>query len=123
MGRKSTILVDDEEDILPEYQEMLELAGFDSITTSNPEEAFRIVCRNPEIQLVVTDLRMARLDGASLIRQLKETLPERKLRFIVITGDATIAHDPALVGGPVLLKPVDRNLLIQSVSEALSGSL
>ncbi len=123
MGRKSTILVDDEEDILPEYQEMLELAGFDAVTTSSPEEAFRIVCGDPEIRLVVTDLRMARLDGASLIRQLKDALPERKLRFIVITGDATIAHDPAQVGGPVLLKPVDRNLLIQSVSKALTESV
>lgn len=120
MGRISTILVDDEEDILPEYQEMLELAGFDSMATSSPEEAFQIVCSNPEIKLVVTDLRMARLDGASLIRQLKDALPERKLRFIVITGDATTVHDPALVGGPVLLKPVDRNCLIQSVSKALA---
>lgn len=123
MGRKSTILVDDEEDILPEYQEMLELAGIDSITTSNPEEAFRIVCNNPEIELVITDMRMARLDGASLIRQLKDSLPDRKLRFIVITGDATIAYDPALVGGPVLFKPVDRTHLIQSVSEALAASV
>lgn len=120
MGRISTLLVDDEEDILPEYQEMLELEGFGSIISSNPEEAFKTVCGNPEIRLVVTDLRMARLDGASLIRQLRDALPERQLNFIVITGDATIVQDPSLVGGPVLLKPVDRKLLIEAVSRALS---
>ncbi len=120
MGRISTLLVDDEEDILPEYQEMLELEGFGSIISSNPEEAFKTVCGNPEIRLVVTDLRMARLDGASLIRQLRDALPERQLNFIVITGDATTVQDPSLVGGPVLLKPVDRKLLIEAVSRALS---
>lgn len=119
MGGIATILVDDEEDILPEYQEMLELEGFDALTSSSPEEAFQIVCNNPDIRLVVTDLRMARLDGASLIRQLRDALPDRKLHFIVITGDATTVHDPSLVGGPVLLKPVDRKLLIQAVSDAL----
>lgn len=120
MGRISTLLVDDEEDILPEYQEMLELEGFGSIISSNPEEAFKTVCGNPEIRLVVTDLRMARFDGASLIRQLRDALPERQLNFIVITGDATTVQDPSLVGGPVLLKPVDRKLLIEAVSRALS---
>lgn len=121
MGRISTILVDDEEDILPEYQEMLELAGFDAAISSDPEDAFQIVCSNPDIELVVTDLRMARLDGASLISKLRSELPNRKLRFVVITGDATIAHVPAAVGGPVLLKPVQGKLLIQAVSQALSG--
>ena len=120
MGRISTLLVDDEEDILPEYQEMLELEGFGSIISSNPEEAFKTVCGNPEIRLVVTDLRMARLDGARLIRQLRDPLPERQLKLIVITGDATTVQDPSLVGGPVLLKPVDRKLLIEAVSRALS---
>ncbi len=120
MARIATILVDDEEDILPEYQEMLELEGISALISSNPEEAFQIVSANSEIELVVTDLRMARLDGTGLIGKLRAALPHRKLRFIVITGDATTPHDPELVGGPVLLKPVDRRLLIQAVTQALS---
>ena len=120
MGRITAILVDDEEDILPEYQEMLELEGYGALVSADPEQAFRIVCERPEIQLVITDLRMARLDGAGLIRKLHTALPDRKLRFIVITGDATVHHDPAEVGGPVLIKPVDRQRLIAAVSEALS---
>jgi len=120
MGGPSAILVDDEEDILPEYQEMLELEGFDALVSSDPERAFHLVCATPSIKLVITDLRMARLDGAGLISKLREALPERNLRFIVITGDATVEHDPAEIGGSVLLKPVDRRQLIRAVSEALS---
>lgn len=120
MGGTSAILVDDEEDVLPEYQEMLELAGFDVLVSADPEWAFHTVCEQPQIRLVITDLRMARLDGAGLIRKLREALPERDLRFIVITGDATVEHDPAEIGGPVLLKPVDRTQLIDAVAKALA---
>lgn len=123
MGGASVILVDDEEDILPEYQEMLELEGFDALVSSDPEHAFHTVCAAPGIRLVITDLRMARLDGAGLIRRLRDVLPDRDLRFIVITGDATMDHDPAEIGGPVLLKPVDRRHLIEAVSDALSGAV
>lgn len=122
MGGITAILVDDEEDILPEYQEMLELAGYGALISSDPEQAFRTVCERPEIRLVITDLRMARLDGAGLIRKLRDALPDRKLHFIVITGDATVHHDPAEVGGSVLLKPVDRTRLIAAVAQALSES-
>lgn len=121
MAGIATILVDDEEEILPEYQEMLELEGIGSFVSSNPEEAFQIVLTNPEIVLVVTDLRMARLDGAGLISRLCAALPHRGLRFIVITGDATTVQSPELVTGPVLLKPVDRRLLVEAVSTALSN--
>lgn len=120
MGGPSAILVDDEEDILPEYQELLELEGYDALVSSDPEQAFHLVRSTPGIRLVITDLRMARLDGAGLIRKLREALPERDLRFIVITGDATVEHDPAEIGGPVLLKPVDRRQLIEAVAEALA---
>ncbi len=120
VSKASVILVDDEEEVLPEYQEMLEIAGIDALISPDPERAFAMVCADSAIQLVVTDLRMARLDGAGLIRKLRSALPERNLRFIVITGDATVPHDPSEVGGRVLLKPVDCAELIEAVSASLS---
>lgn len=120
MSRATAILVDDEEDVLPEYQELLELEGFETLVSSDPEEAFTTVCARSDIELVITDLQMVRLDGASLIRRLREALPERRLRFIVITGDATTQHDPDVVGGPVLLKPVDCGALVAAVEAALA---
>lgn len=95
------LLVDDEEDILPEYQEFLDLQGFPAGICSDPELAFTMVVNQPEIALVITDLRMAVLDGASLIRRLSASLPpERRLEFIILTGDATsqLAQDIAHVG-------------------------
>ncbi len=86
----SILLVDDEPEILPEYQEFLELKGYDAAISSDPEEAYQMVLAQPEIALVVTDLKMARLDGVGLIRKLRATLPpERHLEFIILTGDAT----------------------------------
>lgn len=118
-ARGTTLLVDDEEDILREYQELLELEGFAALVSSDPEEAFDLVCRRSDIKLVITDLRMARLDGAALIRKLQQALPERDLRFIIITGDATSPHDPAELGGEILLKPVVGDQLVAAVAAAL----
>lgn len=114
------LLVDDETDILPEYQEFLELAGFTALTESDSEQAVRTVTERADIGVVVTDLRMAKLDGASLIRTLQTSLPaERRIQFIVLTGDATSLARSNECDAPVLLKPVDFDALINALDSAL----
>lgn len=115
----SILLVDDESEILPEYKEILELSGFSALIEDNPENVLSTVTENPDIRLVVTDLRMARLDGVSLIRALRAAMPPaRKLAFIVLTGDPSAATQELDV--PVLSKPVDLDALLLAIHAALS---
>ncbi len=117
----SILLVDDEAEILPEYQEFLELKGYDAAISSDPEEAFRIVMSQPEIALVVTDLKMARLDGVSLIRKLRAALPAgRTLQFIILTGDATSQISDDIAGIPLFIKPADTDGFLASIQAALA---
>ena len=118
------LLVDDEEDILPEYQDFLEFEGFESAICSDPEDAAQIVLDYPSIGLVITDLRMAKLDGASLIRRLRSMLPQgRRVEFIILTGDATTHINNDIAHIPVFIKPADTDALVAEIKSALARTL
>lgn len=117
------LLVDDEEDVLPEYQEFLELEGFAALTCSDPEQAVQLVLDQPNVSLVITDLRMAKLDGASMIRHLRTVLPkDRNVEFIIFTGDATSQITDDLAQVPVFIKPADTDALLTEIRAALARS-
>lgn len=116
------LLVDDEAEILPEYQELLELEGFSAITTCDPCEVCTLVELYPSIALIVTDLKMAGLDGAHLIDLLRRTIgTSRQLSFIVMTGDASCDATQRLQGVPVLLKPIDLDQFMTAIRTALAS--
>ena len=115
------LFVDDEQDVLPEYQEFLEFAGFTAFTSADPVEAHERVLNTPEIGVVITDLRMAQIDGASMIRKMRAALPaERHVAFIILTGDASTQLGADIADIPVFLKPADTDALIAAIRVALS---
>jgi DNA-binding response OmpR family regulator len=115
------LVVDDEQDILPEYQEFFESAGFLTLTCANPVEAFDIILNTPEISVVITDLRMANLDGASMIRDLRAAFPTgRRVDFIILTGDASTQPIPDIADVPIFLKPADTGALVAAIRAALA---
>ena len=115
------LVVDDECDILPEYQEFFEFAGFSTHTSADPVAAVNIVIHKPDIGVVITDLRMAKLNGARMIRDVRAALPpERRVEFIILTGDASASQFELLPDVPVFLKPADTDALVAAVRAAMS---
>ena len=115
------LLVDDEHDVLPEYQEFFAFAGFPTLTCADPVEAFDIVLSTPDIGVVITDLRMANLDGASMIRDLRAALPAgRRVDFIILTGDASTQAINDIADVPIFLKPADTDALVAAIRAALA---
>jgi DNA-binding NtrC family response regulator len=72
----SILLIDDEYEILPEYQEFFEFAGFRTLTCADLVQAMAMILEMPDIAVVITDLRMAHLDGISMIKGVRAALPE-----------------------------------------------
>lgn len=115
------LLVDDEEDILPEYQELFELEGLECAICTDPQKAVQMVMDQPRIAFVVTDLRMAGLDGAALIRRLRSELPaNRHVDFIILTGDTSPLMGEDIAHIPVFTKPADTDAIIASIKDSLA---
>ncbi|MPT24907.1 MAG: response regulator [Starkeya sp.] len=112
------LLVDDDPDVLIELSEGLAMLGLPSLTANTPVEAIDLVQRNEQLQVVVTDLQMPRIDGIELLQKLALMSRKRPLATIIITGHASL--DRAV--GALRLNAVDflqKPLLPEEVAQAV----
>lgn len=84
------LLVDDDPDVLIELSEGLAALGLPSLTAETAVEALDIVQRNEELQVIVTDLQMPRIDGIELLQKLAVRRRQKPMAAIVITGHASL---------------------------------
>lgn len=116
---QSLLIIDDDAHMLTSLTDVLSQAGYDVSGAASGFEALEVAqTRRPD--LVISDVRMAGMDGIECIGKLRETRPD--LKSIVITGYASIetpgrAMDVATCD--YLCKPFTADQLIQSVSRAL----
>ena len=117
----SILLIDDESEILPEYQEFFELAGFRTLTCADPVQGMAMILEMPDIAVVITDLRMAHLDGIGMINGVRAALPEgRHVDFMILTGDASTQLGDDLADIPIFLKPADTDALVAAIRAVLA---
>ena len=95
---------------------VLEEAGHDLHFAEDGEEALTIYAKNP-IDVVVTDIMMARKDGVELIMALRKLNPD--VAIIAVSGKGRTALGFAELAGAqkIIAKPVDRDELIRAVRE------
>lgn len=109
-------ILDDEGDVLGEYAEFLELQGLTCRCETDPRRAVDAVVNDPDIGVVVTDMRMPGLDGWSFIELVSSRLSaSRRISFIIVTGDDAECAEARRVGIPVMHKPVDPYSLVEEV--------
>jgi two-component system response regulator FlrC len=82
------LVVDDEEDLRAFCEAALAGAGHDVATAADGVEALDALARR-RFDLVLTDLRMPRLDGEALLRQVRATWPD--VAVIVLTAHGSVA--------------------------------
>lgn len=85
------LIVDDEPEYLAELVEALAFEGIESVSVRSAAAAIAAVASDPEVSMVLTDLRMPDMDGVELIESLKKAFPQRNLAFVVMTGHAAEA--------------------------------
>lgn len=85
--RKNILLVDDHKPFRDSLAKILEGEGFMVFPASDGEEALDIL-REKFINLVLTDLKMPRMDGVELLKVAKTIRPE--VEVILITGYGTV---------------------------------
>lgn len=94
---RSILVVDDEEGILEWLKIALEKEGYEVETTVSAEEALKLV-KERYFDCVITDIKMAGMDGLQLLKKLKEEDPDVIVILITAYGTFESAVE-ALRGG------------------------
>lgn len=80
---KKILIVDDDEVLVSMLQETLNAMGYSAQGSSDGDQALKKI-ESEEFDLVITDIRMPKMDGISFLKALKEKKP--KMPVIMITG-------------------------------------
>src|SRR6185437_2450996 len=86
-SRRLILIVDDDDDVRDSVAGILEVAGYRVIGASDGTAALDILSRRRGIGLVLTDIRMPRMDGLELARRVAAARPSLKVLFM--TGYAS----------------------------------
>lgn len=111
--------IDDDDDLREANVQTLQLAGFEVRAFASAEDALHVVDR-AFAGVVVSDIRMPRMDGRQLYRRLKEQDPD--LPVILVTGHADVSEAvEALQDGvyDFVAKPYPPDRLVSAVRRAL----
>lgn len=115
------LVVEDDEDMQASVVDILESAGYDVEAASSSQEAIDMSQTRP-FDLVVTDVRMAGLDGLQALERIQAVQP--RIRSIVITGyasDDAPATAIRLEASDYIYKPFTRKDLLTSVERVLKA--
>lgn len=116
----SVLLVDDEPNILSSLRRLLRPAGYHIHVAESGKAGLEILERE-HVDLVVSDMRMPEMDGASFLEQVRTRWPE--VIRLLLTGYADIGSTiDAINRGEIyryIAKPWDDNELTLTIRDAL----
>ncbi len=113
------LIVDDEKNYPLILSAVLEEEGYETLSAYSGPEALSIL-ENSDIDLVLTDMKMAEMDGIALLEQVKQRNPD--LPVIMMTAHGTVEKAvEAMQKGAYnfILKPFDNDQLIVYVKKAI----
>jgi DNA-binding NtrC family response regulator len=85
----TVLIIDDQEEMCRSLQALLDRNGLHSLYTTQPARVMEIL-NSADIDLVILDVKMPRLDGLTLLQRVRAVHPE--LPVIMISGVSTIEH-------------------------------
>jgi two-component system NtrC family sensor kinase len=122
-NRPRSILVVDDEPALGELLvEALSSEGHRVHSVANGLEALRLI-RQGEYDVIISDLKMPRMDGHQLFEQVRQVKPELAKRMIFSTGDVASAQTQAFLtetGAPFIVKPFDIRDVQRTIARVLA---
>src|SRR5689334_8592505 len=90
-------LIDDDPPVRASLQQTLELAGFEVLTFGTAEEG--LAALNPGFPgIVITDVRLPRMDGITLLGEALRVEPQLPVILITAHGDVGMAVDAMRAG-------------------------
>ena len=117
--RPKILVVDDEEHFLSLMEVTLRREGYEIATALDGRPALSLLDEEP-FDLFLIDIRMAPMDGLTLLDEIKRRYPITKAIMITVVSDPAIRRQALQKGASAyLVKPVDLNDLKDTVRNVL----
>lgn len=110
------LVVDDNEDLLSSAEMLLSISGYKVHACSCPHVALQILRDQADINVLLTDVVMPRMNGFELADSAKQIRPE--LCVIYMTGySADLLPQPGGLHGKLLSKPWSLDVLVEHIEQ------
>jgi DNA-binding NtrC family response regulator len=113
------LMIDDEEALVAALEKRLAHRNITVLAAYSGEEGLKKLAENPDMDVVLLDVKMPGMDGIETLRRIRATHP--LLEVIMLTGHATVetAIEGMRLGAfDYLKKPTDIEILVQKVQQA-----
>jgi DNA-binding NtrC family response regulator len=115
---KKILVVDDESEMRVALETTLKREGYQPVCVEDGKKAWERV-QNESFDLIVSDVKMPKMDGVELLRAVKQHAPKTIVIMMTAYGDIDNAVETMKVGAfDYLLKPFSAEILISSVNRA-----
>ena len=119
-GRRVILVVDDEESVRLLLSTLLERDSYTVLLANDGQHALEVARdHRGEINAVVTDYKMPRLDGLQLARRLRAERPG--IRVMIMSGRMSNPEALQRSGFPMLPKPFTITGFMASLRQCLEG--
>ena len=110
------LVVDDEEIMRSLLDKLLSSEGYNILTAVDGQHALDIIA-DEKIDLVVSDMKMPRMDGFELLKNLRNNYPDIGVIIMTGFGDTYTLKDALLLGADEYLSKPFKRLDLLSVVE------
>lgn len=122
-GTGTILLVEDDELVRGITRHTLQMFGYKILEAVNGEDALRLVSQHEQIDMVLTDVVMPKMNGRQLVERLKVLRPHVKVLYMSGYTEDAIKHHGALGEGTAFIeKPFSPDKLGCKVKEVLSNN-
>lgn len=116
--RPTILIVDDDPAIRALISLILQAHGYTAIEARDGEHALELLERTPDVNLMLLDLRMPRMNGLELLAELRAREKLENLPVVAFSGDGNAAKEAIEAGARAcLIKPIEAARLLDAVRD------
>jgi CheY-like chemotaxis protein len=112
----TVLVVDDEVLVAMTMAEHLRAQGCTVLEAFGPDQALSLLAAHPEVEAIITDVRMPGMLGTELARAVRRGRPD--IAVVFCTGYAGDAEAGGFNGWPVLAKPFPLDAIGPALAQA-----
>lgn len=114
------IVIDDDQDIVNVFCELLDMIGVDVLATGNDGKDAVSLYEKHRPDIVFTDLQMPQYDGFYAVENIKDLNYDAKI--VIVTGDLNARYSGLfeVLHVPIINKPFDTNQIKEIMSDVLA---